>query len=262
MSDDAPKSFISLIPDSVNNATKNLTDLPSKGIGQTLADCWFLIFGGISQCAEKRRTKYDIELSNFKKELEKSLTKVSPENQVEPSSQIILSALDEAKYCVEEEELRKLFVSLITSSIDCRKNVHPSFAPLIKQMSPNDARLFRDIYNRLPLPLCDIHETVDKGILVLFENLFVDGSETISEIQKSICISSLIRLGLLQVPPTYHINDRTCYNRFENSQIFSKYKANNPDKLISLEHKLIELTPLGRSFVSCCLDDSIGHIPH
>ena len=45
------------LPESVDNAIKNVTDLPTQGIGQTLSDCWFLAFGGISQLAEKRRIK-------------------------------------------------------------------------------------------------------------------------------------------------------------------------------------------------------------
>lgn len=55
------------LPESVDNAIKNVTDLPTQGIGQTLSDCWFLAFGGISQLAEKRRIKYTKDLEKFKK---------------------------------------------------------------------------------------------------------------------------------------------------------------------------------------------------
>lgn len=43
------------LPDSVDNALKNLSDAPTKSIGQTLSDAWFLVFGGISHQANKRR---------------------------------------------------------------------------------------------------------------------------------------------------------------------------------------------------------------
>lgn len=58
MSKDTTNNFSVLnadFPESVDNALKNLTDLPSKNVGQTLSDCWFLVFGGISQLAEKRK---------------------------------------------------------------------------------------------------------------------------------------------------------------------------------------------------------------
>lgn len=32
------------LPDSVDNALKNLSDAPTKSIGQTLSDAWFLCF--------------------------------------------------------------------------------------------------------------------------------------------------------------------------------------------------------------------------
>ena len=45
MSKDTTNNFSVLnadFPESVDNALKNLTDLPSKNVGQTLSDCWFL----------------------------------------------------------------------------------------------------------------------------------------------------------------------------------------------------------------------------
>lgn len=94
------------LPESVDNAIKNVTDLPTQGIGQTLSDCWFLAFGGISQLAEKRRIKYTKDLEKFKKELEDSLETVPEQRRKEPTTQIVLKTLDEAKYCVEEDDLR------------------------------------------------------------------------------------------------------------------------------------------------------------
>lgn len=34
-----------LLPDSVDKALENVTDEPTKGIGKTLADIWFLAMG-------------------------------------------------------------------------------------------------------------------------------------------------------------------------------------------------------------------------
>lgn len=61
---DKNSSFINLpdLPASVDNAVKNLTDKPTQGIGQTFADAWYLVFGGITQAADKRRMKYAHDL--------------------------------------------------------------------------------------------------------------------------------------------------------------------------------------------------------
>lgn len=41
------------LSDSTNDTVKNLTHGLSANIGTTLADCWFLVFGGLSQKAER-----------------------------------------------------------------------------------------------------------------------------------------------------------------------------------------------------------------
>ena len=65
---DKNSSFINLpdLPASIDNAVKNLTDKPTQGIGQTLADVWYLVFGGITHAADKRRMKYAHDLKTLR----------------------------------------------------------------------------------------------------------------------------------------------------------------------------------------------------
>lgn len=77
MSNDKTNKFSLLeipdLPPSVDNALHNLSDIPTKNIGNTLGDIWFLIFGGLSHEANKRRMKYASDLAEYKSEIEKSL---------------------------------------------------------------------------------------------------------------------------------------------------------------------------------------------
>ena len=130
MSKDTTNNFSVLnadLPESVDNALKNLTDLPSKNVGQTLSDCWFLVFGGISQLAEKRKLKYAKDLEEFKQSLSSKITSIPKENRVEANTQIVMPALENAKYCVEEPSLREMFANLISSSLDIEKQDTPPF---------------------------------------------------------------------------------------------------------------------------------------
>ena len=142
---DKNSSFINLpdLPASIDNAVKNLTDKPTQGIGQTLADVWYLVFGGITHAADKRRMKYAHDLKLYEQELSQAILSIPEENLIEPNIQITAQALENSKYCIESEELRKLFVNLISKSMDSHytSNVHPSLAEIIKQMSPIDARI-------------------------------------------------------------------------------------------------------------------------
>lgn len=259
MSDDSPKKGLNLVPDSVNNAVKNLTDLPSKGIGQTLFDCWYLIFGGISKVADKRRIKYANELKKYKKELEASLAKVPEAHKTEPSTQVVMSALEESKYCIEEKELRKLFVTLLTSSTDIRKTVHPSFPSIIRQMSSDDAKLLSSFSPHKLYPLCDIElYTENRTRIMLKSNVFLSGPKSLSEDQKSVSISSLAHLGILEIPFNAYIPKEEMYSSFKTCNTYLSFAKHYPGKELLIEQKIVNLTSLGELFISCCYDNGIS----
>lgn len=137
------------IPECVNKALTNLTEQPTKTIGSTLSDIWFLVFGGIGQTAEKRRLRYAVELEKYNKELQDKINAVPNDKMVEPDIRIVAPALEASKYCVEKRELREMFANLIASSIngDLVASVHPIFTDIISKLSSTDALLFKAIAN-------------------------------------------------------------------------------------------------------------------
>lgn len=149
MSEDK-KSLIDLVPDSVDNAVKNITDKPTQNIGTTLADIWYLVFGGISQAAAKKKLKYSYALQKMEHELQDSISKIPQDKLVEPDIQIIAQALEAAKYCVEKEELRHMFVKLISSTLneDLFEDVHPIYISIISSLTPFDAKMLLSLYNK------------------------------------------------------------------------------------------------------------------
>lgn len=250
------EKIFNIVPDAVNTAAKNLTDLPTKNIGTTIADCWYLIFGGLSHRADKRKIKYAVELKKFEKELETSIATVPEENKQEPTTQIIMSALDAAKYCVEEEELRKLFVNLITSSIDCSKNVHPSFSHIIRQMNQIDAKVLKFFVHTSTLPACDLLLNLNSGSFkFLNRNIFLSIDNDVSEEDATASISSLMYLGLLESPTDLCYSNKEIYKDFEYSNQYISACQLHDKSQLELLNKVIQLTPLGESFVSCCVTD-------
>ncbi len=55
MSDEIKKTVLNTLAEPIANSVKNITDKPTQNMGTTLADIWYLVFGGISQAAEKRK---------------------------------------------------------------------------------------------------------------------------------------------------------------------------------------------------------------
>lgn len=135
------------VPECVDKALANLTEKPTKMIGDTIADIWSLVFGGIGHIAEKRRLRYATELEKYNKELQEKINEIPEEKRIEPDLQVIAPTLEASKYCVEKEEIRKMFVNLVASSINSDKaaDVHPIFTDIITKLSQTDALLFQAI---------------------------------------------------------------------------------------------------------------------
>lgn len=154
---DGNMPLLNLVPNSIDNAAQNLTDPATVAAGNTLGDIWFLVFGGISQAAEKKRLKYASDLKQFKLELDNKISSIPQDRLTEPDIQTVAPALENAKFCVEKKELRDMFSKLISSSMDSLKAdyVHPSFGEIIKQMTPLDAQNLKLFENESALPFCE-----------------------------------------------------------------------------------------------------------
>ena len=98
------------IPDFAEKAIENVLDEPTKAMGSTFADIWFLALGGpIGQLAQKRRIKYAYDLKLFKQKTEEEISKIPQEKRLEADIQIVGPILEAAKYCAEKEQLRNMF---------------------------------------------------------------------------------------------------------------------------------------------------------
>ena len=62
---------------------------------------------------------------------------------VSPEAYIAVPALQAISYCKNSEELRNMYANLLATSMlnDKKEDVHPSFGEIIKQLSPDEARM-------------------------------------------------------------------------------------------------------------------------
>ncbi len=263
MSDSETTNKFSLIdlpdlPKSVDNAIQNLSDLPTKAVGKTFSDIWFLVFGGISQAASQKRLQYAKELELFEQELSDSISKIPAEKQIDPSIQVTAQALENSKYCIEEKELRQMFATLISNSMnsDFQNDIHPSFAEIIKQMTPMDANIIT-VFKSSPttgFPLCQYRLQKDIGHRTLLDNVFLQYPDPdLSKI--AVSISSLSRLGLLYTSYAELFSDEKRYLPFREHLWFKQLQQRFPHDDITLEKGIVTLTPLGRSFIKVCVPD-------
>lgn len=245
----------------IGEALSNVTGELSKSVGTTLSDVWYLVFGGISHLAEKRKLKYANDLDVFKKELETKIEAIPEERRIEPGLQVAAPALEKARYCVEEPILREMFANLIASSCDeaTFREVQPSFAEIISQMTPLDAQniaLFRKVDGNLPVASYRVHFNKG-GFSVLLDNVFLSNPTNIPIERQALSLSSLQRLGLITINYGTYLTDETKYDVFENDLTFQMYKTTLPltspeIKEVKFQKGLVSLTPLGKAFLKVC----------
>lgn len=244
---------ISVVPKFADKTLENMLDKPSKSIGDTFSDIWYLVLGGpIGSRADKRKLKYAYELETFEKSIKDKLAKIPENKKIEPDIQVVGQLLESSKYCVENKFVREMFANLLTSSMDGDKYklVHPLYGDIIKKMSHNDAILFY--------------------IIALDEKMTFDFNLSISDLAFS--FEALTMLGLLKKKVEHQnelsnglINTNVFYDvhKFLDyiNAILSKYGYSTVDENAEINigfefqkifQKDFELTRIGEIFKRIC----------
>lgn len=253
-----------LIPKSVDSIIEKAIDKPAACIGDTIADIWFLVFGGIGQAAEKRRTKYAYELENFRKELTSKVNSIPDDKIAEPNLQIIAPALENAKYCIEEESLRSIFANLIAASLnsDTINLIHPSFSEIAKQLSPIDASNLECFKMKSHYPIVEYRYKLERGILKTIPGKFFLGNPGITNReQQCLSIECLARLGLIAIEDNVRVVPANEYDIFETTpdyQIIKAYMLTEKAKEIGIMDVVLikgraVLSEIGVRFLDVCM---------
>lgn len=139
---------ISAVPKFADKTLENIFAEPSKSIGGTFSDIWFLVLGGpVGNLAEKRKIKYAKDLEKYKELIDNKIEKIPEDKRVEPQIQVVGQILEASKYCIEDAILREMFANLLASSMngDTKNVVHPVYSDILRKMTPVDASLFMTI---------------------------------------------------------------------------------------------------------------------
>lgn len=249
------------VPESLDNAVKNLTDTPTQNAGQTIGDLWYLVFGGISHAADKRRMKYANDLEQYRRELTKTIEQIPEDKKVEPSIQITAQALENSKYCISSQSLREMFVKLISGSMnkDFEPFVHPSFPEMIKQMDDSDAMLLSELKRNGKSAIANFRLVSSKnsGYQLLFTNAYISNIFRIPIEKCARSLTSLERMGLVKLEYDVYFSDETIYSSFKSLDLYKTFTANLEHNVnyskIDVQKGLCSVTPLGKDFINLCV---------
>ena len=213
---------------------------------------------------KKANLTFRYKLEAFEDDLKEKIKSIPEENLQVPPTMIAGPALEALRYAYDEDELREMYENLLSSAMDSRvaTYAHPSYVDTIKQMSPLDARVLRELSNFGQWPVAKIvfiaHEKPNQYIARAFPDLYVPGISTMDNpflISQSII--NLSRLGLIDIMDA-GINNYD-YNTLHNDEfVVSQKKQYDPNgdlvKTVIFEKALL-INDYGFDFCKICLTE-------
>jgi hypothetical protein len=194
----------------------------------------------------------------------KRLESIPNERIITPPAQIAGPALEALKYTGHEETLREMYGKLLATAMDANQVAlaHPGFVEIIKQLSPDEARICKLFKNTDCFPIIDVQALTDasgeyKLVLPHYSRIGFDaGCINPQFIQRY--LDNLARLGLVEMPASgfVSISDKKAYEPLEGDPDIFKLK-----ELIAkegfkpqIEHGIVRRTPFGNAFIAACVD--------
>jgi abortive infection alpha-like protein len=197
------------------------------------------------------------------------LRDVPPENIATPKPNVAGPALESLRYTGHEETLRDMYANLLAASMDTRtaNGAHPAFVEIIRQLTPDEAKITRLFAYDRPFPLLTVRreykmetatERGGQDLLVHFSMLGYEAGCEYPQLTPAY-IDNLCRLGLAEVPALLEYTAPGVYEPLENHAEVTALKQafeKNEKWKINLHRKGLQVTEFGKQFCRVCV------IPH
>lgn len=209
----------------------------------------------------------EYHLAETEKLLAEKLKNIPPEKIITPEGYVGVPALQAIAYSMDSDELRELYANLLANAmnIDTKDKVHPSFVELIKQMSPNDAIVFKTVYEASVAPVIDLFIHVDPKDDDAggdSEHIFnITWIRDISYEEVAISLDNLLRLGLIEIPFGLSYTHKDNYSIVKNNPeyIRQRQKLETMNQgTVKTDEKIIRRTSLADSFFEVCVKEIVA----
>ncbi|MBM7579993.1 DUF4393 domain-containing protein [Jeotgalibacillus terrae] len=205
---------------------------------------------------------YDQISEHLDKKLTEKLENVPVENIITPDPSVAVPAIESLRYNAHKEEIREMYTSLIASAMDKEqaKRAHPSFVEILKQLTPDEAKIFATFTNhmsRAVIKLRALNQNDDHYTYRLQEFTVIPYSINCEypELGPSY-INNLVRLGLIDINYTSYA---TLPNSYEPIYEHQKFKAEmqfieNNNMRSEVKRGTLCRTQFGENFYKTCID--------
>lgn len=214
---------------------------------------------------EKWILQKEYNVAETKKLLEEKLQNTPPELIESPAPHIAVPAMQYISYCMDNEELREMYANLLANSMNkvVKNGVHPGFVEIIKQLSPDEAKILKYINSHKTIPTITLrYENDDGGGIDIINNFSDIGEKSGCEIPQDIAkyFDNLVRLGLIiSADGLSSLTDKAQYDPLKNHRWIKPHatteKANSSSfTKYNFNESFVKITAYGKSFCSICLE--------
>ena len=214
----------------------------------------------------------EYSLAETKKLLEKKLQNISIDKIITPPSYIAVPALQAISYCMDDEQLRDMYAELLANAMnsDCVDNVHPTYAEIIKQMSPFDAVVFKRLINMLVIPCIGIsyQNKRTKAVYPIHDIVAFADLEQYPLVATQISLENLERLKLIDIQHNSKYNNEEPYEQLKHSvqNVVHKFMSDNEKEFdrntyeVVYSEYVILIRGFGQFFARACLGVDFSYL--
>lgn len=195
---------------------------------------------------------------DFKSKITKKSKDIPLENRDSSKLGLVLKAIEESRYQLNEDLLREIYANLVVSSVDNRKNnkITPRYATALSQLGVDDVRFLQKLYfaEYHNFPCGRLISKQDGGSVILTEPAYYPTNGSIA-VHIAETLDILESLGLIKVFFDTWLSRDIYLQKYSEIEGFLKsfnpsYLANN----IELEKGYIKLSDFGLSLCSCIFE--------
>jgi len=251
---DAVTGLIKAVPiyqDALQPVAKQLgksLETVGKAINVALAPVGALVWG-YEKCQEFISTTVADRLKD-----------VPPEDIITPKPNVAGPAIEALRYTGHEESLSDMYANLLAAAMDKKtaSGAHPAFVEIIKQMTPDEAKLMALLLGGGLFPVMTVQaRRAEGGSKDALVNLSLLGNEANLEHRHltPTYLDNLCRLGLIEIPDGQSYTDKDVYGALEKSSeaISSKAHIESLSHTCYFKHGLVKTTTMGKQFGKICV---------
>ncbi len=252
------ETIISVVKDLANEVYTDVAKPTLKSVGNIIS----LPFKAIDAALTPLKKWIDTKNYNYEQTrqlLAEKLKNVEEEKIIEPEAYVAVPALQQLSYSYDSKDLREMYANLLASSMNLEKKkfVHPAFVDIIKQLTPDEAKLLKFVSKHPQQALIDVIFDLPNGGCLTEVHNFTNIAEEICENPYEICsyIENMERLKLIELPSDVILKCDEVYEPLINhpaiQAIYSFKMAETCE--VRIQKRQFILTSFGKNFINICL---------